>query len=715
MIHVKKYSSYFKIALIIAVIICTIIPTAVRGIIKSDSTGGETVNRVETTITSAKEIKLPLLGSYANFKKLMEEYEKNYNIAYGGIRRGDVVFTTSIPVPVAGEANESTLNGAVQKSSVSDSAEGDYSTTNVQVQGVDESDVVKTDGEYIYHVNEGRIVIMKAYPAKDMKVASTIAYSDNRFTPFEMYVDKKYLVVIGNYYYEEAYTIKDSVKESKDIFEYVKEKYIYPPRYTRSMVKAIVYDIRDKSNPKQLREIEIEGGYVSSRKIGSRIYFVTNKYVNYYLLRNENIEDEEQFILPLYKDSRLGSSYEKIDYTEIQCFPKIIEPNYMIIAGLNIENLSENLSIQTYLGSGQSIYVSQNNLYTAAVNYENDNKVEAEPTVEGNEKASILIKPVNYNTSTIIYRFSLKDGIKCTGKGEVPGTILNQFSMDENGDYFRIATTKGEIWRSDENTSKNNLYVLDSNMNVTGKIEDIAPGETIYSVRFMGDRAYMVTFRTVDPLFVIDLKEPKNPKILGKLKIPGYSNYLHPYDENHIIGFGKEAVEVANKDLSGKVISTNAYYLGMKIAIFDVSDVNNPKEEFKTTIGGRGTDSELLHNHRALLFSKEKNLLAFPVTVMETSNNSNISSIPEYGKFTFQGAYVYNIDLQKGMTLKGKISHINDEDYLKSGDNWYGESNKNVQRVLYIGDVLYTISNNKLMAHDIRTISKLSEIQIPMK
>jgi uncharacterized secreted protein with C-terminal beta-propeller domain len=481
------------------------------------------------------------------------------------------------------------------------------------------------------------------------------------------------------------------------------------------MVKAIVYDIKDKKNPKQLREIEIEGGYVSSRKIGSRIYFVTNKYIDYYLFRNETVEDNQPYLTPVYRDSKLGKSYVNIDYSKISYFPGVIEPNYMIIAGLNIDNLAENLNLQTYLGAGQNIYVSENNLYAAAINYQVENKVEAKSEVKGNEKLSIRIQPANNSVSTVIYRFSLNDGIKCTGKGEVPGTTLNQFSMDENNDYFRIATTKGEVWRTDENTSKNNLYVLDSSMNIAGKIEDIAPGEQIYSVRFMGNRAYMVTFRTVDPLFVMDLKDPKNPKILGKLKIPGYSKYLHPYDENHIIGFGKDAVEVANKDNNGNVINTNAYYLGMKIAIFDVHDVNNPIEEFKTTIGGRGTDSELLNNHRALLFSKEKNILAFPVTVMETTNNSNTSSVPEYGKFTFQGAYVYNIDLVKGMTLKGKISHLTDEDYMKSGDYWYNESNKNVQRVLYIGDVIYTISNNKLMAHDIKNINKLGEIQIPNK
>lgn len=711
MIHVKKYSSYFKIALVITIIICTIIPAVVLGYTKNNARAEEILNTEDnkaTTTTTIKELTLPILGSYENFKKLMEEYEQSNNIIYGGIRRGGVVFTSGVPVTTSKEA----MNGVVQDSAASNS--GDYSTTNVQVQGVDESDVVKTDGEYIYHVNQGKIVIMKAYPVKDMEIASTISYSDNKFSPFEIYVDNEHLVVIGSYYNEVPITYNDPIKSSNNVLEADKgtASYVHPITYSRSMVKAIVYNIENKKYPMLLREIEIEGGYVSSRKIGSRIYFVTNKYIDYYLLKNEELKGKEAFATPVYRDSKLGKVYTNIDYSKISCFPGVIEPNYMIIAGLNIDNLSENLSLETYLGAGQNIYVSENNLYAAAVNYKSEEKVEAEAQVKGNEKALIWIKPVNYNVSTVIYRFSLKDGIKCTGRGEVPGTTLNQFSMDESKGYFRVATTKGEVWRSDENTSKNNLYVLDENMSISGKIEDIAPGEMIYSVRFMGDRAYMVTFRTVDPLFVIDLKDPKSPKILGKLKIPGYSNYLHPYDENHIIGFGKDAVEVANKDEKGNVISTNAYYLGMKVAIFDVSDVNNPVEEFKTTIGGRGTDSDLLNNHRALLFSKEKGLLAFPVTVMETESKSSPSLMPEYGRFTFQGAYVYNIDLEKGMTLRGKISHITDEDYMKSGDNWYYGSNKNVQRVLYIGDVLYTISNNKLMAHDIKSIKKLGEIQI---
>ncbi|NLC69621.1 MAG: copper amine oxidase, partial [Clostridiaceae bacterium] len=344
-------------------------------------------------------------------------------------------------------------------------------------------------------------------------------------------------------------------------------------------------------------------------------------------------------------------------------------------------------NVTAYLGSGQDIYVSQKNLYVTMGTYT--------PAAGGGEMKE----------KTLVYKFALDEGnVVYQGKGEVPGRLLNQFSMDESGDYFRIATTTGQAWRNDEFTSRNNIYVLDEMLEITGKIEDIAPGEQIYSVRFMGNRAYMVTFKTTDPLFVIDLADPASPKILGALKIPGYSDYLYPYDENHIIGFGKDTVEVKGQ----------AYYLGMKIALFDVTDVSNPVQKFSKIIGDRGTESEVLRNHKALLFSKEKGIMAFPVTVMEVKgeNKFNSPGIPEYGQFTFQGAYVYEVDIEKGFILKGRITHLSNEDYLKAGRDCY-ENDKNINRILYIKDVLYTLSNSMVKASGLADLEEINQVVIP--
>ena len=154
-----------------------------------------------------------------------------------------------------------------------------------------------------------------------------------------------------------------------------------------------------------------------------------------------------------------------------------------------------------------------------------------------------------------------------------------------------------------------------------------------------------------------------------------------------------------------------AYYQGMKVAIFDVTDVNSPQLKHQVVIGARGTDSELLRDHKALLFDKNKNLLAFPITVMEKKGTNSTGSPTEYGQFSFAGAYVYNIDLQNGLTLKGKLTHLTQEDYNKAGDYWY-DSDSNIRRIIYIGDNLYTISDNKIKACDLSTLQEKGEVQL---
>lgn len=620
----------------------------------------------EEELPAGQKDGLPVVGSYSQLKKLLEPSWRNGNGAF---------IMESAAAPAQSAPMAKTADTAV-------SGSADFSTTNTQVQGVDEADMVKTDGKYLYQATPREVRIISATPANSMKISSRITYDNGLFQPLELYVDEKRLIVIGQ--------ASESVKMNASIISKRRIPYVHD----KQTVKAMIYDISDKAQPRLTRQLDVEGQYLSSRKIGANLYLTANQYVNTYAI----FEDKEELTGPQYRDSAQGEQFQTIPYSDIRYFPESIQPDYLMVAGVNLDRPEQKMSLSTYLGAGENIYASKDNLYVAVTEYE-------KPQTAKPMKQSIAptLVPVVTKSNTTVYRFGMKEGtLSFSGKGTVPGRILNQFSLDEHDGYLRIATTSGEMWRQDENTSKNNLYVLDKELKTYGKLEGIAPGERIYSARFIGNRAYMVTFKQVDPLFVIDLSKPAAPSILGALKIPGYSDYLHPYDENHIIGFGKEAE--SDKDM--------AFYQGMKIALFDVSDVAHPKEKFKTVIGDRGTNSELLSNHKALLFSKEKELLAFPVTVYEWSAEQKAKNdIHEYGSFAFQGAYVYHLDLKSGFTLTSKITHLTDDELKKSGDGWY-DSKNNIKRILTIDDTLYTVSEGFVAAQELSSKNQLGRLSL---
>ncbi|MCG2718912.1 MAG: beta-propeller domain-containing protein, partial [Nanoarchaeota archaeon] len=302
---------------------------------------------------------------------------------------------------------------------------------------------------------------------------------------------------------------------------------------------------------------------------------------------------------------------------------------------------------------------------------------------------------------TIIHKIAIDKGdIEYVAKGEISGYLLNQFSMDEYDGNLRLATTT-DIWTSRENKEYNNVYVLDEDMELIGSLEEIAPDERIYSTRFIGDRLYMVTYKRIDPLFVIDLSDAKNPSVLGELKIPGFSDYLHPYDENHIIGIGKET---ADNEFGGTSIK------GVKLALFDVSDVSKPKQVDMYEIGTSGTDSEALNEHKAFLFDKEKNLLVIPVREITGERERNL----KYGYYqqkVWQGAYVFHID-EEGFQLEGKISHYSGDEESR----WYWGSPYAVRRSLFMDDVLYTVSAKKIVMNDLGNIDdEINSIDLPYK
>jgi len=530
----------------------------------------------------------------------------------------------------------------------------DYSATNIQVAGVDEADIVKTDGEYIYLVSENRVIIVKAYPPEQAQVLSEIELEG---MAMGIFINGDRLVVFeGMPYYDTPRVLEDA----------------YIP-YISPATSIKVYDISDRENPRLQRELSADGDYVSSRMIGDYVYVVINEPV---------YEQDGELNLPkIYR----GDEESEIPATDIY-YCDVYDYYYMYttIMAINTQNDDQEPTYETILlGASSNLYVSLNNIYLTFPVWGTD----------------MLGREVWDSQKSSIHRIHIEgDEIEYVASGEVPGMVLNQFSMDEYDDYFRVATTTyGE-------TTRNHVYILDMDLNIVGSLEDLAPGETIYSARFMGERGYLVTFKQVDPLFVIDLSDPRYPEELGYLKVTGYSDYLHPYDENHLIGIGKETTE------EGEF----AWYQGVKISLFDVSDVNNPREIDKEIIGHRGTDSPVLWDHKAFLFDKSRNLLVIPVLVAEVDESEYPEGVPAwaYGEPVWQGAYVFHVSPDTGIGLDGRITHIESSADLEEGYYYY-YSPFSVERSLYIGDVLYTISQAKIKMNSLENLDYINEVELP--
>jgi len=519
----------------------------------------------------------------------------------------------------------------------------DYSTTNIQVDGVDEADMVKTDGRYLYILSSEKVIILLAYPPEEARVLATIELSGS---PIEIFVNDNRLVVFERC----GYTAPSW-------------EYGVGYGYYSQETAVKIYDISNRESPVLINEIRLSGAYFSSRMIGNYVYVVVNMSVGF---------ENDVIVLPQITSR---GNMRTIPPTDIYYFDNIGGSYvFAIVAAIDIqsaEELGENVFLTTY---AHNMYVSTNNIY---ITYTNGWYWYSE----------------GWDEKTIIHKISIENGkIEYKSRAEVPGYVLNQFSMDEYQGYFRIATTTGEVWGG---SARNHVYVLDDNLNIVGRLEGLAPGEKIYSARFMGSRAYLVTFKKIDPLFVIDLADPTNPRTLGELKIPGYSDYLHPYDETHVIGVGKDTYDMGSF----------AWYQGIKIALFDVSDPANPIEVSKYVIGDRGTDSYVLSDHKAFLFSRSKNLLVIPISLAEIDRESYSGEVPPdaYGETVWQGAYVFSVSVENGLVLRGRITH---EENACLDPSYY------VKRSLYINDVLYTISDGLVKMNDLKSLDEIGKVAL---
>jgi len=541
-----------------------------------------------------------------------------------------------------------TDTNAAPLSGFGESGDLQHSTTNVQVAGVDEADIVKTDDKgYLYLVTGNNVSILKAYPPEEARLLSTITFDD--MTPVGIFVKEDRLAVLGSKY--------NMVQEP-----YLVSRYGY---YTEMTTYTKVYDISDRTHPDLLRTVTSSGGYISSRMIGEYVYFVASQTAYYTLEIFPNVTIDK-VNLPRIE---LDGNARNVDASEV-CYSNSSDDSFLFttIVALNVKNTAENPTYQTLMMGGTSaIYVSLHDIYITFQGY----------------------------GQTSIYRLRIENStISPEAQGEVPGNVLNQFSMDEHNNYFRIATTTWTNW-----TSQHNVYVLDMNMSIVGRLENLAPSENLHSARFVGNKCYLVTFKKTDPLFVINLTDPTSPAVLGELEIPGYSDYLHPYDEDHLIGVGKETVEAEQGYF--------AWYQGIKVALFDVSNVSNPLQIANYTIGDRGSDSPVLREHKAFLFDKSKNLLVIPVLVAEVDQSQYPGGVPSYayGQAVWQGAYVFNVTLNEGFVFRGGITHI--ENGISISD-----SNHYVERSLYIENVLYTVSNAKVKLNSLDDLAFLKEIKV---
>ena len=402
------------------------------------------------------------------------QYQTSY-YARGGL--GDQVMLLEESA-VSDTASSSADTGAVSSST-------DYSQTNVREAGVDEGDVVKTDGKYLYILKSDSSVKIVDIQSSEMELVSTVTLDQLNESIEEIYLEDNQLILVTSGY--------DSSMEEQESDVYAVDRYTY--------AAVSVYDISDRKHPQQTGRMTQEGTYRQSRKNGNYFYLLTQ----YSPSIGESVDDSD--VMPLVNE-------EKVTVNNIYLPSDLNQPDYLVVSGTDLSDLQKPVSTKAIVSGASDFYMSTDSLYICCQNWEHG------------------------KSSTQILKFSCVDGeITASNMAELPGYLNDTFSLDEYDGYLRILTTE------DGNGESNNLFVLDEDMNTISTIRDIASGETIRSARFVGDMGYFVTFRQTDPLFCVDLSEPESPEILSELKISGFSSYLHMYGENRLLGIGYEADE----------------------------------------------------------------------------------------------------------------------------------------------------------------------------
>lgn len=628
------------------------------------SKAGNSKSPTDTVWERTEENQVYAASDYEEvFLVLQEIADRNmYDDRNTGEPTMDMAVEDAVPAEVATEAaemdmGESSASGAQKESGA------DYSGTNTQVKEVDEADVVKTDGQYIYLLRDNEVVILRA-DGKESSVVSRfdVAKGDSKDASehaFELYLSGDRLIVIKNVYEWSGGPVPYFREEKSDD----NRKKIAPDSIYRSQeyVSAVIYDIRDRSNPKRIGDAGQEGYYVSSRLMNDVLYLISN-----YSVWDLSRPDFPESYIPCVLENGVFRAIAP----ESICVGMNPDSQYSVASTISIHT-AEIISSESVLGGAAEIYMNKENLYVARSIYNSE-------VVETYEEKPYTVQKYEDTRFTELVRFSLNDGyIRKEASGRVDGTLLNQFSMDEKEGYLRIVTTteynsyttytdKEHDWTNyegGENYSTNALFILSPDLKVAGAIEDLAPDERVYSVRFDGEVGYFVTFRQVDPLFTVDLQDPADPKVMSELKIPGFSQYMHVFSEGRLFGLGMDADEETGRTGS------------MKLSMFDTSDPYDVTQMH--TLMLNDSYSVALYNHKAILISAERDLIAFP------SENG-------YG--------VYGYSDEKGFYPKAQMD---------IDANWHGDV-----RGLYIEDFFYVATAEDVYVFLLDDFSNVAKVSV---
>ena len=552
---------------------------------------------------------------------------------------------TGAPVPVA--VSDTISYGA------SKAVAQDASGTNVQVEGIDEGDIVKTDGRFLYVASGTRVVVVEAAGAKTRQVA---ALDTRAGTPGEdeittgpvidLLIDGTTLMTLTH-----GFSGQDLNRPGTPVDS------VY---LSANSTKVSFFDISDPARPTYLKTISQAGAYAASRLMDGVLYLVSS----YYVAPDGMVEDRPVSYVP-WLDEGDGAVPTPVD--EVCVLPIVDQPRYSVATAISVAEQSF-ISQQAVLGGSQTVYMSSGSLYLAGQVW-----LPSPSAPLAQARPEIGPEGVDSQTRTQLVRIALNDGeLRVAAQTSVAGGVLNQFTLDEYEGNLRLVTTY--TMSAPQWTEQVGLWILDADLNLVGSIPSLVKGESVMSVRFAGQTAYAVTYMRVDPLFTIDVADPADPQVRSALKIPGFSSYLHPWGEGLLLGVGVDAT------LSGAT-------LGSKLSIYDISDPYDVTEV--TTAALRDHYNDVQNDHHSVFVDVERGLVGFPTYTYDSTGNDTAS----YQLYAWDGS---------AFTLRGSLP-------LERSGVYYGSA---PARGVRVGADFYTVTRSQVEAYSLASLEPLASVPL---